>query len=269
MTHRDPQLRDPSPPRRDRVGHDIDDDHDHDDPTLFDQIDAEPFKTHTDLPLTQSVNGGNHAGGRAAADADPWMLLDEAARHLADPPLDLVDTEAVLAWVDRAGQGLTVRQDRRRLARAAMRVLERDFQTAMNVGRLREQLERQEADQRARQAGTYWAERDKRRRAQQPTHVEVDRDAWRAMRVVATRRGRSLGEEVGRLVVAEVAHPRERSLAHDRPESEACGRRAHVFARLVVAKPTWQDFRALGAVRHSTVARYVGLLVEECVAVSE
>ena len=268
MTHDDPQPRDASPPRRDRVTDDTHDDHDHD-PTLFDQIDAEPYKTHTDLPLTRSVNGGNHAGGREAAGADPWLLLDEAVRHLPDPPLDLVDAQAVLAWVELAGQGLTFRQDRRRLAREAMRVLERDFRTAMNVGRLREQLERQEADHRARQAGTYWAERDKRRKAQQPTHVEVDLDAWRAMRVVATRRGRSLGEEVGRLVVAEVAHPRERSLGDDRPDTEGCGRRAQVFARLVVAKPTWQDFRALAAVRHSTVARYVGLLVEERVAVSE
>jgi hypothetical protein len=37
-----------------------------------------------------------------------------------------------------------------------------------------------------------------------------------------------------------------------------------MFARLVVAKPTWQDFRALAATRDITVARYVGRLVEEC-----
>ena len=262
MTQRDPQPRDPSPRRTDLV-----DDQTYDDPTRFDHNDADPFQTHTDLPLTLRVNGGNHAGVPDVESEGPWLLLDDAARRLPDPPIDVLDPEAVVEWIERATERLAFRRDRRRLARDAMRLLDRDFQTAMNVGRLRQQLDHQEADQCARLAGTYWSERDKRRKAQQPTHVEVERHAWRAVRAAASRRGRSVGHEVGRLVVAEVARPSSRSpvaLDGGRRDRES-GRRAQVFARLVVAKPTWHEFRALALGRGVTVARYVGVLVErEC-----
>ena len=222
----------------------------------------------TDLPLLPGGNNGNHAGARNVDSDEPWLLLDDAAQRLPDPPIDVLDAQAVLEWIERATERLALREDRRRLARDAMLIVDRDFQTAMNVGRLRQQLERQEADQCARHVGTYWADRDKHRRAQQPTHVEVDLDAWRSLRAASAQRGRSIGHEVGRLVVAEVAHPGSGTLAgHEegRRGSAGGGRRATLFARLVVTKPTWQVFRGLAAVRDITVARYVGRLVEECV----
>lgn len=96
------------------------------------------------------------------------------------------------------------------------------------------------------------------------THVEVDLSAWRSMRAEASRQGRSLGHEVGRLVVDEVARPTGIPvlLRSNQAEAEGVGRRAKVFARLVVAKPTWNEFRALALGRSVTVARYVGILVE-------
>jgi hypothetical protein len=223
--------------------------------------DVDPLESDTDLPLTQSVNGGNHAVPPDPCVEDAWSLLDEAAAPLPEPPIDLLDAEAVLAWIDRVNNRLLFREDRRRLAREAMRMLDREFRVAMDVQRLRQKLAHDEAGRSAREAGNYWARRDLRRAAQQPTHVEVSLDAWQAIRVRAAARGRTLGHEVGRLVVAEVAHPcnlpQLSYLMRGSP-----GRRANVFARLVVTKPTWQEFRALALERQVTVARYVGHLVE-------
>lgn len=260
MTQRDnPLPHDHSRPHRDLV-----DNPTPDNPTLFDHHDVDRFNDGTDLPLLPGGNNGNHAGARNVASDESWLLLDDAARRLPDPPIDVLDAQAVVDWIERATEGLAFREDRRRLAREAMRILKRDFRTAMNVGRLRQQLEREQADQCARQVGTYWADRDKRRRAQQPTHVVVDPAAWRAMRANAAGRGRSVGHEVGRLVASEVEHPMvpsELPLRPGRPDADG-ERRATVFARIVVAKATWQEFRSLALAQPVTVARYVGILVE-------
>jgi hypothetical protein len=193
--------------------------------------------------------------------------LDEAARRLPDPPIDVLERQAVLEWVQRASARIAFREDRRRIAREAMRILDRDFQTAMNVDRLRGQLARQEADRCARRAGTYWAQRDERRTAQQPTHVDVDLDAWRSMRAEATRRGLSVGQAVGHVVVQEVARcasgPTLPALRDARRGARGEGRSATLFARVVVTKPTWLAFRSFATVRDVTVARYVGVLVEQ------
>jgi hypothetical protein len=90
----------------------------------------------------------------------------------------------VLTWLDRVNAQLLFREDRRRLAREVMQVLNEDFRTAMAVERLHEQLERQQAAQRANTEGTYWADRGRRRQAQQPTQCvgmradEADPPLW-------------------------------------------------------------------------------------------
>src|SRR5205085_5031771 len=94
--------------------------------------DVDPFENDTDLPLTQSVNGGNHGGAPTSESDDPWSLLAQAEEQLPEPPIDLLDAQEVLAWIDRVNRRLLFREDRRRLVREAMRVLERDFRTAMN-----------------------------------------------------------------------------------------------------------------------------------------
>jgi hypothetical protein len=133
--------------------------------------------------------------------------------------------------------------------------------------RLRMHVEHQAAIHRAKEAGTYWADRDRRRKAQQPTHVEVDPDAWTAMKTQVHGRGRSLGDSIGYLVHAEIARCSGRSklpplLRNPRRGPWPSGRRAQLFARLVVSEPTWQEFRGLAARRGVTLARYVGPLVE-------
>ena len=49
-----------------------------------------------------------------------------------------------------------------------------------------------------------------------------------------------------------------------RRRDQSC--RAKVFARLVVSKETWQEFRALALGGKVTVARYVGILAERAAA---
>lgn len=260
MTENDRHRPDLFPARGRRIDRDT-----NDNTQDFDQNDADPFNEVTDLPLPQSGNGGNHVGEPEAAAGDPRLLLEDAAEQLPDPPIHVLDAQVVLDWIEHASARLAFREDRRRLAREAMQLLDRDFRTALNVGRLQQQFDRQAADQCARQACTYWAQREKRRRAQQPTHVEVDLDAWRTMRAVSAKFGRSVGDEVGRLVVAEVVHPADPAFVRarsGRSVDTGHGRRANIFARLAVTKTTWSDFRSLAVVRDTSVARYVGLLVE-------
>jgi hypothetical protein len=164
--------------------------------------DVGPTENDTDLPLTQSVNGGNHGGAPLFDPDNPWLLLEQAAEPLPEPPTDVLDADAVLAWIEHVQRRLLYRRDRCRLAREAMRV-------------------------------------------------------------VAARRDRSLGHEVGRLVLEEVARRGSPAAMIDRGRRVGeAGRRATVFARLVVSQPTWQEFRGLALERNITVARYVGVLVE-------
>ncbi len=87
-----------------------------------------------------------------------------------------------------------------------------------------------------------------------------------AFKAWALSRDRSLGEAAGYLVLAEVRRCSGRShlppLRDSRPGFSCSGRRAQLFARLVVSKPTWRDFRGLAARWTVTIARYVRLLVE-------
>ena len=103
-------------------------------------------KTHTDLPLLPGGNNGNFAtSANVDPEADVCELLDQAGEPLPEPPVELLDTEAVLDWIERASARLLFRRDRQRLLREAMRVLEDDWRTAMATKRLREQVDRQQA----------------------------------------------------------------------------------------------------------------------------
>lgn len=178
--------------------------------------DAEPpvtnnSQTDTDLPL---LPGGNNGNGSAAPNADPepnpWDLLREAGWSLPEPPSEVLDTGAVLDWVERASAALLFRRDRQRLLREAMGILDDDWNTAMATNRLRAQLDRQQARLEAKAAGTYWRDRDGHRRANQPTHVRVDRDAWDRAKITAVAQWTSVGVLVGELVTAEVRRPCQR-----------------------------------------------------------
>jgi len=214
------------------------------------------------LPLSPCGNNGNvveRAG--TDPDTDVWSLLSEAGEPLPAPPVEWLDAEAVLDWIERASARLLFRRDRQRLLRDAMRVLDDDWRTALATDRLREQLDRQEDRLAAKAAGTYWRERDAYRRATQSVHVVVDGEAWDRAKLEAMVQQSSVGSVVGRLVAAEVRLP----ICRDRSSDFTRDRRAEVrrFARLVVSRECWARCRVLVSRNRVTAERFVGVLVEQ------
>lgn len=228
----------------------------------LDSVDAaqhHPLETYTDLPLPPCGNSGSDR--RPDADAATTSLLDLMARldeallvPLA-PPLHDADFHAVRAWAEQATEGFSWRRDRTNLIREVDRILHDEFRTARTVDLLREKLASQAERQREMQDGTYWQQRDRGRRAQQPTHVDVDPDAWQRAKALGTRQGVGIGDYVGRLVAAELRAPSCR-----RVPSPAQTRR--LFARLAIDKDDWRTFVADTHEAGLTVQRRIGLLVE-------
>lgn len=117
---------------------------------------------------------------------------------------------------------------------------------------------------------TYWRDRDARRTATRPIHVEVDPEAWQCTKLDTLRQGSTLGEVVGELVHVEVGAGGqtigedfgEVSPVRPDPGHPVPGRCARVFARVAVEDEVWTELKILAAERRLTVARAVGLLVE-------
>jgi hypothetical protein len=172
------------------------------------------------------------------------------------PPLHEVDHRAVRAWAEAASKGLVFRDERRRLVREVLRVLDDEWKTAEQVERLRREVLLREERRQAKADGTYWKTRESGRRAQRPIHVEVDPTAWSKARVAASRGGLGIGEYVGKLIVREVAHPSVTGTVGD--GRQVC----RLFARVDVADETWAVFVARAHAIHLTASRLVGLLVE-------
>ncbi|HSH59481.1 MAG TPA: hypothetical protein VK988_07545 [Acidimicrobiales bacterium] len=227
---------------------------------------VESLSKPTDLPCPLRGNGGNHEPPCQGSSGELHRLLDLADRLVPAPPLSRVDPAAVRKWVTAATAGMISLREAIRLAGAVERIIDEHSQTTISLDRQRELLRRREAQRQAKTEGRYWRERDAGRRAQQPTHVEVDPDAWDALKAKAVARNRRVGTLVGYLVSKEVDRCEGKEqlspLPPGRPGEEVQGRRAKRFARLEVSKARWQQFRALAIQRHITVARYVGLLVE-------
>ena len=208
-------------------------------------------------------NNGNFAGGTdAGRETNVWQLIEDASEPLPEPPVELLDTEAVLDWVERATAALLFRRDRQGMLRQAMRVLEDDWRTAMATARLREQLDRQQARLIAKARGTYWGERDGHRVATQPTHVVVDRHAWERAKQDAREAGMTLGELLGQLV-ARAGRGDQRAPAPVHADGLAVtGDQARLFARVAVTKGSWSAFVQRAHHERVSVARYLGLVVE-------
>jgi hypothetical protein len=225
--------------------------------------DVDPLDTRTDLPLPQCGNGGSPARSseRVVTAADLLAALEPAMAVPVAPPLHEIEPRAVVAWAEASADGLVFRRDRRRLVREVLRLLEDEWSTAQQVERLRQQITSRDEEQRARTVGTYWMRRDSGRRAQQPTHVDVEPEAWVQAKAAARRHEVGVGEYVGRLVVNAILRPASAPTPLS-SELTPCNRRTRLFARLAVEKPTWKEFVALSAETHVTVARHVGLVVE-------
>lgn len=213
---------------------------------------------HTDLPLPLSGNGGSSRRTADAAEAATLELLlarlDRLLAVPAAPPLAEADYRQVRSWAERAAATLASRSEGLKLVRQVERVLAEECRTARQIGCAQERIEQRRALAQERAAGTHWQRRDGGRRANQPTHVDVDPAAWRGAKAAAAKKGMTIGYYVGVLVRSAVEH--------DLPVSDACATISHLFARIDVDKPTWLAFRAQCHALGVPVARGVGLLVE-------
>ena len=198
-------------------------------------------------------------------------IVDIVTGAAEAPPLNTIDPGQVFRWADRVAKQMVDPRRARRLRRVVADLLDAQFRLDYHAAEHTRSLQRHAGIAAARRAGTYWRDRDARRTATRPIHVAVDPEAWQRMKLDALRRGSTLGEAVGDLVRVEVGAGGQ-TLGQvfgevspgrlDRQGQPASGRRARVFARVVVEDDVWTEFKILADERRLTVARAVGLLVE-------
>ena len=214
---------------------------------------------HTDLPLSLRGNGGS--GRRAGDQAEVARLeqlmekLDRALSTPSAPSLHDVGHRAVERWAEQAAAGLVSRRAALKLVREVERLLADERRTARQLGHAEERIAQRIAVARERATGTHWKRRDSGRRAQQPTHVEVDPAAWRWGRTAAARQGVGIGELVGRLVISSEVGSFE---SVDEPGPST----VRLFARLAVPRARWTTFVCNSHDLGLTASRAVGILVE-------
>ena len=238
-----------------------------------------PMPDDTDLPLPLRGRSGNHDAAAeqvlevlTAAGIRLEKIVGLVTSAVPAPPLHTSDRGEVMRWLDLATDRIIDFEASRRVRRGVLDILDAQFHLEYHARRHAERIAAQAERHAAKAAGTYWRERDARRTATRPIHVEVDPPAWAAMKLETIRSRTTVGEAVGVLIQSDVER---RHQAHgetdgetpadwsDRRGQPGRGRRANIFARIVVVDETWADFKALAAEGGLTAARAVGLLVED------
>lgn len=117
----------------------------------------------------------------------------------------------------------------------------------------------------AREAGTYWRDRDARRAATKPVHIETSDESWSVFKAETVGRGETVGEILGAMVrrVLAVGQPLAPPAEPGHAGQPADGRRARRFARVALDDEGWRSFRALASASGLTAARALGVLIEQ------
>lgn len=228
-----------------------------------------PPSIDTDLLWPQSGNSGNTVGRLVDVlvreGVLPGDLLMAAWMTLPGVPMAAQTIPEVRAFV--ADVDATVRHASlaRRLARevhaAVMAHQELEWRIREDMRRMRER----EAELVAKQDGTYWRQRDGRRVAKQPTHVLVGPDAWQAMKGEARRQHTTVGELVGGWVSAMVSDPSQLAVGkrQNLPNRRGKTPLLQMVSRIDVDPDEWAWAKEDAATLGVTIARYVGLVVED------
>jgi hypothetical protein len=209
--------------------------------------------------VSASGHGGNHRNH-----AGPGVLLREAAELLRFEHIPSNDAAVIRR---QAAELRAATSQALALEAAAAELLDAEY----DAGVVRRRLERAEgsyrrrADLEARRAagGLYAGERRSQNR---PTHVEVDDHAWSTVKAHAAHRGRAVGAVVGDLIAraADDGLPAERNPERRSERRSSAGRRAARYARLFLPDDdTWPRFRAQAMAAPVSIARAVGLVVEQ------
>jgi hypothetical protein len=176
-------------------------------PTPQDSLSTTPMPTGTDLPLPLRGRSGNHDDGAVellAALAGGGVALDQVAHRLVDavpvPPLDSADWRAVAAWLTDAVDRCPDYWVGVRIRRAALALLRRQLRARRWAENHEQAVARKAAEIAAREAGTYWRDRDARRAATRPVHIETSDESWSVFKAETIGRGETVGEILGALV---------------------------------------------------------------------
>jgi hypothetical protein len=195
---------------------------------------------------------------------DPAELGAALWRRVPPPPIESMDWRATRRWLDGALWAAPTYDDMVDLRRATRNVLEYRWRAGRWVDDLRRTVEAKRAELAARDAGTYWRNRDARRSATRPMHIDVGDETWSAFKRDVVSHGETIGAALGRLVSEAVVAgdlPAALTTSVGRRGQSGAGRRAGRFARATVDDETWIAFRALACEAGTSVARAVGMLV--------
>jgi hypothetical protein len=234
---------------------------------------SSPDRLNNRDPEIASNDSHRLAGSPAGTGRSSGSLLDEAAATLDwSPDINYHDPERLKE---------VARQYRERTARAfALEEAALEFNEAVRrAATVRRRIERRQETQRRRaERGTTMNPR----RPSRPVKVDVDPEAWEAVKRDGVRRRWWVGAVVGelvRLAVQDGVVPRNRpqrrsaqdsaraqqdskqtsAQAGHQPLGQASGR---LFARIFIDEETWAQFRLLALDAHVSSGRLVGLLVE-------
>jgi len=225
----------------------------------------------TDLPLPLRGRSGNHddrAVELLVALSAGGVSLDQVAHRLVDavlaPPLDSADWRAVEAWLTNAVDRCPDYWAGVRIRRAALDLLWQQLRARRWAECHEQAVSRKAAEIAAREAGTYWRDRDARRAATKPVHIETSDESWSAFKAETIGRGETVGEILGAMVrrVLAVGQPLAPPAEHGLAGQPGDGRRARRFARVALDDEGWRSFRALASVSGLTAARALGVLIE-------
>ena len=232
---------------------------------------SDPLPNVTDLPGSLKGTGGSHNAHlvellQALLDRghDPANLADELWSQLPAPPLAERDWRAIRDWLDVAVRLAPTYKDLEDLRRATRLVLADRWRVAHWFESHRRTVEAEQAELEAREAGTYWRDRDARRTATRPLHIDVDDETWSAFKRDVANRGDTLGAAIGRLVTEAVDQrqlPENLTKGAGRRGQGGGGRRPSRFARAVIDDAVWKEFRRLACDADASVASAVGALV--------
>ena len=183
---------------------------------------------------------------------------------MSAPPLDSADWRAVEVWLAKAVHRCPDYWAGVRIRRAALDLLWQQCRARRWAEYYEQAVSKKAAEIAAREAGTYWRDRDARRVATKPVHIETSYESWSAFKAETLARGETAGVTLGAMVrrVLAVGQPLAAPSATSLRGQPGWGRRAQRFARVALDDEGWRCFRALASGGGLTAARALGVLIE-------
>lgn len=210
-----------------------------------------PEMTGTDLPLPQRGSSGIILAHIEA-------LLDLALAAVPAPPLHDTSRAAAYGWLRDVQSGLWSRREQLWMARRVIEAFHAEQASAAAVERTRRALHRSQEAVVQRRAGTWWADREARRRSQRPARFTVDDDTWERHRRQAEAAGIGLGEHLGAVLALHNRNDTPERIGRKVDDSDTPTPR---FLRLAIDDNTWADLKTAARDSNQTLTRHISNIV--------